>query len=120
MIRVYFNLHKNLYSIQKKNDKGNWIVNEYRREINLKNVEFKVSEVGRQRVLREKRKNVHAYVIGEIFEGELPQELESRRVRYNPYKFNFFVIDSGQSIFKADLVVMKMDGNEPIIEVKYS
>ena len=81
-------------------------------------IQFKVSEAGRQRVLKEKRKNVHAGIVGypyhavdvnirypdaiperEVFtvdgdasnEEILPNPLAYREVAYNPYKFDQFV-----------------------------
>ena len=68
--------------------------------INLKDVSFKVSQAGRQRVLREKRKNVHAFVIGDIagcasISGE-PYQL-AKPVKYNPY--------AGESFTCQDLKV---------------
>lgn len=59
----------------------------------LENVKFRVSEVGRQRVLAEKKKHVHAKVGGEVIHM-IPQILESytkREVYYNPYKTEQFI-----------------------------
>lgn len=61
-LKVYYNLHKNIFSIQKYS--GNVLA--YARNLKLRNAQFKVSEVGRQKVLKEQRKNVHAYCIGEL------------------------------------------------------
>lgn len=68
---VYFNLHKKCWSIRamEGNQKGRVIA--HAQAVELANCTFKVSEAGRQRVLREKRKNVHAGVVGDIiaFDG---------------------------------------------------
>ena len=64
MIRIYKNLHKNCYSIQEKIN-GYWKVTEYSNSILIKNCTFKIYESGRQRVIKEKIKNVHAYVYGD-------------------------------------------------------
>jgi hypothetical protein len=61
----------------------------------LRDVEFRVSEAGRQRVLREKRKNVHAFVVGELAAFRDIRKWSSRRtwlVRYNPYRGPCFVL----------------------------
>ena len=64
-------------------------------EFFLKDVEFKVSQAGRSRVLREKRKNVHAFVCG------TPDQVE-RKVKYNPYKYNSFVYaDTLEPVYKV-------------------
>ena len=86
-VRVYYNLHKHTFSIQHKTSKG-WRVRDYADEVMLKDVTFKVSEAGRQRVIREGRKNVHAYVIGTLVD-ELPET--PRKITYNPYRFSSFV-----------------------------
>ena len=71
-------------------------------EILLSEVSLTVSEAGRQRVLREKRKNVHAYVVGES-EGESAGPRSGWiAVRYNPYLFGSFVVSrTGRPIYKA-------------------
>ena len=65
----------------------------------LRDVTFKVRESGRQKVLKEKRKNVHAFVVGTIVD-ERPA-LAGRSVYYNPYKTETFVCD-GEPIHEAD------------------
>ena len=62
-IRVYYNLHKRCLSIQEKVN-GAWRVARYAEQCIVKNAKFKVSEAGRQRVLKEQRKNVHAAIVG--------------------------------------------------------
>jgi hypothetical protein len=62
-VRVYFNLHKKMLSVQEKIN-GSWKVVDHVEQIWLGNAKFKVSEVGRQRVIKNKRKNVHAYIEG--------------------------------------------------------
>ena len=123
--RVYFNLRKKCFSVQKKSEKGSWIVCEHRKEIALRNVNFKVSEVGRQRVLKRKRKNVHAFVEGEIERDFVAPPRKFHQVSYNPYKLPFFftfqkkdsVFISGDPIpiHYADLVYMVVEENKPEI-----
>jgi hypothetical protein len=76
-----------------------------------------VSEAGRQRVLREKRKNVHAGVSGTWINyctNRVENHFEflsmvGRQVTYNPYKYDSFVIKATeQSVDKADVVGMKV------------
>jgi len=62
-VRIYFNLHKKLFSVQTKVD-GRWKVVSHSSTIALRDVRFRVSQAGRKRVLAEKRKNVHAFVEG--------------------------------------------------------
>ena len=91
-VQVYYNLHKKCLSIRYKGK-----VIEHAREVTLTDAKFHVSEKGRQRVLKEKRKNVHAYVSGKLKETfwftQAPKYVwtAKQRVTYNPYKHKSFV-----------------------------
>lgn len=88
--RVYWNLHKKVWSVQGYVKGRGWIVLFHMPELWMENVTFKVSEAGRQRVIRTRRKNVHAYAVGflcDIFQHS-PQ---AEKVSYNPYRGNTFV-----------------------------
>jgi len=101
-VRVYFNLHKKLLSVQTKVN-GRWKVIKHTDSISLADVKFKVSEAGRQRVLREKRKNVHAFIEGmEI--AELTEQI-AQKVTYNPYKYEKFT-NGEKYIDKAEYAVI--------------
>lgn len=57
----------------------------------LCDVDYVVSPAGRERVLREKRKNVHAYARGELAVPQDPYALiDAVAVTYNPYKCGSF------------------------------
>lgn len=93
---VYFNLHKKCFSIRSLEGPERGRVIAHRHIVFLKDVVFKVSEAGRQRVLREKRKNVHAGVVGQwhfdLSEQDLSLMYRERLVRYNPYLYSSFVL----------------------------
>ena len=59
---IYWNLHRNVYSVRLR---GRVVA--HCENILATNVTFQVSEPGRQRVLKERRKNVHAFVIADSF-----------------------------------------------------
>lgn len=63
---VYYNLHTGLWSVKALDGDLKGKVVGHAERIRLKNCEFRVSEAGRQRVLSERRKNVHAGVVGEV------------------------------------------------------
>jgi hypothetical protein len=95
---VYFNLHRKCFSVKALEgaDKGRVIAHVSDAVVHLPT--FKVSEAGRQRVLREKKKNVHAGVVGQWYDDEYNAsrtvELSAmlgRAVTYNPYRFDSFV-----------------------------
>lgn len=106
-VRVYFNLHRKLFSVQEKTSKG-WRVWLHANQITLENVVFKVSEAGRQRVIREKKKNVHAFVEGDmVLDGTEPIHT-STQLSYNPYKAGSFVDrDSQTPVHKAKFALLK-------------
>lgn len=104
-VRVYFNLAKKLLSVQAKVN-GVWKVVRHCQSITLTDVVFKVSEKGRQRVIKNKRKNVHAYICGTIFEGQSNPNEWMDLITYNPYKFKKFY-DGEKYVDTADRVFIK-------------
>jgi hypothetical protein len=97
--KVYYNLHKKCLSIMLRGK-----VLEHSTEFFLRDVEFRVSQAGRSRVLKEQRKNVHAFVCGTPDDG-WPIDQNERKVTYNPYKFNSFVYaDNLEPVYKAKWV----------------
>ncbi|MDQ0976640.1 hypothetical protein QFZ31_006692 [Neobacillus niacini] len=98
-VKVYFNLHKMVFSVQ---DAKTGLVIGHTPVINLEGCEFKVSEAGRQRVLREKKKNVHAFVTGYYVNDQAGQE--EQKANYNPYKYKTFVDLQEQALQKAKSV----------------
>ncbi len=107
----YFNLHRLCFSVKALEGEHKGRVIAHADAVHLSAVRFKVSEAGRQRVLRENRKNVHAGAVGTL-ESFLPVgENASRawsnrqrrfsqrgtRVTYNPYRFTSFVSASDET-----------------------
>lgn len=78
-VYVYRNLHNGLFSVWHAGK-----VLAHVPEIHLDNAEFRVRESGRQKVLREKKKNVHAFVVGTV-NSKPPAEKPSMGITYNPY-----------------------------------
>ena len=89
-VYVYRNLNKGCWSI--KSLKTGRVV-AHAQNLTLKDVIFKVNEAGRQRVIRDKRKNVHAGIVGTIMAPNCTRyQLEHKiPVTYNPYKAPTFV-----------------------------
>jgi hypothetical protein len=111
-VKVYFNLHRKLFSVVALEGERKGRVIAHKTHLRLANAQFKVSEAGRQRVLREKRKNVHAFVVGELCETFYPVAALAafpgvvvREATYNPYLYSTFVLkDSQEPIYFAGLV----------------
>jgi hypothetical protein len=102
-VRIYFNLHKKKLSVQTKIN-GRWKVVNHVDSAYLEDVQFKVSEAGRQRVLKNKRKNVHAYVCGTLIDT-LPLSGRFPSARYNPYQLEKFECEN-KSIDRAEYVIL--------------
>lgn len=98
---VYFNLHKKCFSIKALEGDCKGRVVAHRTALTLHDVTFKVSEAGRQRVLRERKKNVHAGVVGHWHGYDhLTADACTTSVTYNPYKFDSFVYASDSAPIK--------------------
>lgn len=89
---VYFNLHRKVFSVRALEGDRKGLVISHTASIVLDNVTFKVSEAGRQRVLRERKKNVHAGVVGEWSGVQQLDPQDMTLVTYNPYKYSSFVV----------------------------
>lgn len=112
-VKVYFNLHNRLFSVMS----GGKVV-AHLPHIRLKDVKFKVSESGRQRVLENQRKNVHAYVEGTFDHQPYNMFSLEQGVTYNPYKHEFFVRTHDLSpIYTAKAAVLK-NTPHPLITVE--
>lgn len=104
---VYRNLHKNCWSI-----KQDGLVKAHSESVHLKDCDFIVSQAGRDRVLKEKRKNVHAGIKGILTyhnsDSSIRQNENKKEVTYNPYKYNSFVDKAtGMKVAEANMVVME-------------
>jgi len=105
-VKVYYNLHKNCYSIVSLEKENYGRVIKHENYVPLTNAQFKVSEKGRQRVLREQKKNVHAYVVG-TWVSEFVPRLPIKLATYNPYKYSSFVdAHSKKPLAKAKQVLL--------------
>jgi hypothetical protein len=106
---VYYNLHRNCWSLKAlEGDKKNRVI-AHASYVELYDCTPKVSKAGQARVRTEKRKNVHAGVVGtlrvfsrndEFIQDELDtidsEDPKPLQVTYNPYKYDTFVwVDSG-------------------------
>lgn len=76
----------------------------------MKDVTFKVSDKGRERVRSEKRKNVHAGVVGSTYTGNKTKDINWERVNYNPYKNNYFTDAQGKRIDEVNYAKLTPNG----------
>lgn len=109
-VDVYRNVNKKgvVYSIRQ----DGYVV-AHATELALVNAEFIVKEAGRKRVRKTGRKNVHAWVRGELLRKLEPSENSALRTRvlYNPKKNDGFVLKDGRLAIKsAPLVLLNERG----------
>lgn len=98
-VKVYYNLHKHTFSIEQDG-----LIVGYADTVRVENATYAVSETGRQRVLREKKKNVHAKVIGDLIGFEAgPEETPAY---YNPYKVKTFVKPDGSPLLTSETATL--------------
>lgn len=99
-VRVYYNLRKHCLSVM---DKKTGLVIAHCDAINLDNVKFIVSKAGLQRVRRNKRKSVIAFVEGDFALSEGEKVIENPKwttAYFNPYKVDQFMVGD-QAIHEA-------------------
>lgn len=111
---AYRNLHRAMWSLRAEDGPHKGKVVGHTTDVRLLDARLKVSEAGRQRVLAEGKKNVHAGVVGKVApEGFAPEDfrstLLSRKLNYNPYKAPTFTVD-GLPVTEATLVHLAEDG----------
>ena len=116
-VMVYYNLHKHTFSVT-----YNGRVIAHADYVKLVDVEFRVRQGGRNKVLKDKSKNVHSFVIGYLVDycsypcKDIPIEPNNNIVTYNPYKYNSFVMkDTEKPIYQASVVQMINSRNKIFI-----
>lgn len=101
-VEIYKNLHNGLFSVRQ-----NGLVVAHVESFSLARVYCKVSEAGRQKVIRECKKNVHAFLCGKLLEvncvgtdnGMFEILVHNNKLTYNPYKLgNFVKLMQGQLV----------------------
>ena len=120
-VDIYFNLHKKVFSVRHKGK-----VIGHATALTVMNPKFVVQPAGRAKVLRDKVKNVHAFVRTWWWTVETDlnykfceQFLFSERVKYNPYMADTFVSCArGDAIHKAEVAYLTIDNdNKPCINI---
>lgn len=102
-VKVHLNLHR-----------GDWSVSEIRTgtvlcnvtDITLRDVTFRVSPSMRERVIRTKRRKVHAWAYGTVTSFDAsPDVTGQREVSYNPYAGpTFYIRDDANPVTELPVV----------------
>ena len=97
-VEVYRNLHKNVWSVR---DKRTGRVIDHAERVIIRDARFIVQPAGRAKVLREQRKNVHAFVRGTLYSRIAATHPADQKVSYNPYKAGHFTDAAGNKVSGA-------------------
>lgn len=98
-VRVYRNLHNGLLSVQFYQKGKGWRLAGHTADLILFDCSFCVNETQRQRVIKKQKKEVHAYVIGEV-KDFFDFSVDFRKfslVTYNPYCHSSFIIKESKT-----------------------
>ena len=111
-IEVYFNLHKKIWSVRQSGK-----VVQHTNFIQIREPQYVVSQKGNERVRREKKKNVHAFVRGYV-ENRLPVfPRKSTFITYNPYKNDSFVErNTKNSVCSSPYAALEIVNKKPFVE----
>ena len=123
VVEVYYNSHRGRLSVRDAKTKK---VFAHTSAIYLEDVRFVVQPAGRDRVRRENKKNVHAWVRGTVTHiykgygyddydswimGDGPSDRGGSKVEYNPYKYDSFVFQSDKKpVHKAGSAMVYANG----------
>ena len=110
-VEVYWNLRKHCFSVRALEGPNKRRVVSHVKHITLIDAKFVVQPAGRERVRREGKKNVHAFVRGRVakrmwndYSALLNIQLIDR-VTYNPYMYDTFVsTETKEPVFDAAIV----------------
>ena len=111
-VYVYRNLRKDCWSVRQGDT-----VRFHTLYAFLRDAKFKVLQAGRERVVKEKQKNVHAFVVGlltnpcqKFATSHIVIKEKYSAITYNPYAYQSFVrVDDKKAVKTAQYVDMMID-----------
>ena len=116
-VEVYRNLHNGMWSIRDSKTKQ---ILAHATAVLLHSPTFHVQPSGRDRVRRERRKNVHAYVKGKYIPPTLqpPTEFDTlyKETTYDPYNDDYFMADC-EPIFQATFARFNENKKLEVVEL---
>ena len=92
-VRVYWNLHKDVWSV--RSCKSGLVI-DHKPHMTIRDGYFSVWKSGQKRVREEGKKNVHAFAVGYIYDKggisiKAKPNVDWDRVKYNPYTDDYFM-----------------------------
>jgi hypothetical protein len=112
---IYWNLHKKCFSAKYRGK----VIKHFHNAI-VAVPEFRVSAAGRERVRRERKKTVHAYIVSNYVNVQCPNfsaSQNARTAKYNPYVNESFVDNEGNALYNAHEARLSIFNGKPVIEV---
>lgn len=114
--KIYRNLHKNCFSVLKYiPQKKGYRLHEHITEAYLYDVEPKVSEAGRKKVISEKQKNVHAFLLCRRYKKvnyAIYGHSYFEQIWYEPYKYNTFFVGT-EPFISGKKVMLTLSAGTP-------
>jgi hypothetical protein len=110
-VDIYWNLHKGGYSVRHRG-----LVIMHTDRVALRDARFVVQRGGYEATIREHCKRVHAVVRGELDTGPVAIPEHAQRVRYNPYRCDYFHNESGGRVDAAAMVRFSVVNGKPVVE----
>jgi hypothetical protein len=115
-VEVYFNLHKKTFSVRSAKS-GKVLL--HTDEVHIENPKFVVRQSGRNRVLSEGRKNVHAFVRGDATFFRYTNRPMLDTLTYNPYKYASFVDkQTEEPVYEASRAWLTVTDKIPTIQAE--
>ena len=124
-VDVYWNLHKQTFSIRSREKEDYGRVIRHADHVHIRNPTAVVSKAGRERVLREKKKNVHAVIRGQLIEASEPgawwdmafRNMAERYLwHYNPYEYDQFVCVNADDLWPVEKNVANYEWEEALLQ----
>jgi len=109
---AYWNVHRSLYSLIELRSGR---VVDRRKQLRLKDVEFRVRPAGHRQVVTTGVKTVHAGIVGVVTAMRAAKPRGWRRVRYNPFRRPCFTDSRGRCVIAAKDVVLRVEGDAPAV-----
>jgi len=108
-VRVYYNLTKHIWSVQKHIPGTGWRVAGHLKSLALDNVKTVVNDYGQQQTRAEGKKYVHAFLEGDICTCAFKRTPSHRRIRYQPQFDNTFMWEHNNKVFTSSRQVVLTD-----------
>lgn len=113
MIYVHWNLNRGCWSVLKQGK-----LQGYRKRLTLRDVEFRVRPGGFARMKREKKRNVHAFAVGQMSRNTLSRR-QPIAVRYDRDKGQF-VDNQGRHVIGAAAALFFPEGSVRALDPRYA